>query len=137
MVLDDVIKKVTKKLEEDRSIGGGFGMFERKNILSKKLVRYMADEGFFATEVVTKFLNNNSKPHYHFQSNQINSYRKAKEKGVNISDIQKYDILGIIRIYYTENAVKALLKHCHKRNWVDNHNKKDILKNLKEVASQL
>lgn len=137
MSIEDVVKRVTKKLEKDRRWGDNFDMFERKDILSKKLIGYMADENFFAAEVVLKFMNNNSSPEYDFDRKQFNNYKKAKEKGVNDSDIHKCDILGIIRIYYAEQGVKALLEYYHQRNRVKDYNEKNILKDLKIAVSQV
>ena len=137
MVLDDLVKKATKKTRDNSILSQGFGMFERKVERAKKIVRKKAiNENLYAIEVVIRLLNMYKKPHSFFDKNRINSYRKLKKKGVETSHIKKATANGITRIYLREKGVLSMLKYYYDRNNIIDYKKKNVPEDLKKAAYQ-
>ena len=98
----------------------------------------MRKENLFTKNLVVSLLNlDKYKKGDNIPEHQLRSRKQIIEMGVERSDIKKIKEKGIDRFYLTEQAVFSVLEHYYKKGRINDYNKKDILKDLKDVASRI
>jgi len=133
MVLDDLIE-----LKKDERPKKGFYMFERKAARARELTKEKAaKKNLFTNKVILRLLSMYRKPHYYPDKHQFGNLRRLNKMGVKSSDIKKIKDGPIEMIYITENGVKTILNYFYERKCIEDYKKKDVLKDLKTIASLL